>query len=350
MNLKALGWNERLEEAFAAYKAEGFIAARVALEHKEMYQLYTESGETLGEITGNFRFRAYDREDYPAVGDWVAVKEQPGGQKASIYAILPRQSKFSRKAAGTDVSEQIIAANVNTVFLVNALNHDFNVRRIERYLTITWESGANPVIILSKADLCADIEEKIAEVETVAFGVPVHVISAARNEGLEELERYFQQNETVALLGSSGVGKSTLINRLYGEDIQSVKEIREDDGRGRHTTTHRELILLPGGGILIDTPGMRELQLWESEESLSHSFADIEELADQCRFRDCRHESEPGCAVKSAIEDGHLDESRFNNYLKLQRELAFLERKNNKKARLEEKERRKRTTKAHRQK
>ncbi|HET7578198.1 MAG TPA: ribosome small subunit-dependent GTPase A [Bacillales bacterium] len=336
MNLKPLGWQDDFEEAFEPYKADGYMPGRIALEHKGMYRVFTEHGDLLAEVTGSLRFRAETREDFPAVGDWVVLEPRPGEERASIHAVLPRQSKFSRKAAGTDTSEQLIATNIDTVFLLNALNHDFNVRRMERYLTITWESGANPVIILSKADLCSNIDEKIADVEAVAFGVPIHVISAANNEGLDELAPYFEKNETVALLGSSGVGKSTLINRLYGEDIQNVKEAREDDDRGRHTTTHRELILLPDGGILIDTPGMRELQLWESGDSLSHSFGDIEELAGNCKFRDCQHKSEPGCAIQEALEDGTLDQDRFNNYLKLQRELAFLERKTNKRLQREE--------------
>lgn len=338
MNLEKLGWNQNFEDAFAIYQKEGYSVGRVALEHKGMYRVYTEHGDLLAEITGNLRFRAFEREDFPTVGDWVVLKIRLAEQKATIHEILPRESKFSRKAAGTGTSEQLIAANINTVFLVNALNRDFNVRRMERYLTITWESGANPVIVLSKADLCDDVSEKVAETKSVAFGVPIHVVSAANDEGLGALGSYFDKNETVALLGSSGVGKSTLINRLYGEEIQNVEDIREGDDRGRHTTTHREMILLPDGGILIDTPGMRELQLWESGESLTHSFNDIEELSTQCRFRDCGHQNEPGCAVESAIDDGTLTEERFNSYLKLQRELAYLERKTNKKAQKEERE------------
>lgn len=352
MNLQALGWNDHWKEVFRTYRNEGWMPARVALEHKGMYRVLTEKRDLLAEITGNFRFRALEREDFPAVGDWVVIQELDE-KKAMIHAVLPRKSKFSRKAAGNETVEQIVAANVDTVFLVNALNRDFNTRRMERYLTITWESGANPVIILSKADLCENIEEKIEETEAVAFGVPIHVVSKADEEGFEALKGYFTKNKTVALLGSSGVGKSTLINRLYGDDIQTVNEIREDDDRGRHTTTHREMVLLPDGGIVIDTPGMRELQLWNSEEGLGHSFSDVEELAANCKFRDCKHESEPGCAVQEAIKTGTLEESRFQNYLKLQRELAFLERKTNKRLQKEERDKWKKIagdrTRVHRQ-
>ncbi|HET7658676.1 MAG TPA: ribosome small subunit-dependent GTPase A [Bacillales bacterium] len=337
MDLKRLGWTLDLEDAFSSYKKEGFTIGRVALEHKGMYRIFTENGDLLAEITGHFRFNAFEREDYPAVGDWVVIKELDE-EKAMIHAVMPRKSKFSRQVAGRETAEQIVAANVDTVFLVNALNRDFNPRRLERYLSIAWESGASPVIILSKADLCEDVTDKVAQTEAVAFGVPIHVVSAATNDGFEVLKGYFAKNETVALLGSSGVGKSTLINRLYGQEVQTVKEIREGDDRGRHTTTHREMVLLPEGGIVIDTPGMRELQLWDTDEGLGYSFSDVEELAAECKFRDCKHEGEPGCAVQVAIESGELEQSRFENYLKLQKEMAFLERKTNKRLQKEERE------------
>lgn len=327
MNLQTLGWNSFFAEHFAPYAEQGYTAGRIALEHKHLYRIYTEHGELLGEISGKLRYSAGGREDYPAVGDWVVITPRIDEGKATIHAILPRKSKFSRKAAGETTEEQIVATNVDTVFLVNALNNDFNLRRMERYLILAWESGANPVIILSKADLCDDVAQKVADVESIAIGVPVHVTSSAQGIGLESIAPYLQEGATVALLGSSGVGKSTLINRLYGEEKQRVNEVREGDDRGKHTTTHRELICLPRGGIIIDTPGMRELQMWEADEGFRDAFEDIETLAEQCQFRDCQHRKEPGCAVNQALSDGSLSAERYQNYQKLQRELAFLARK-----------------------
>lgn len=337
MNKESLGWNSNFEKAFEPYQTDGYRAGRVSLEHKHMYRVLTESGEVLAEVSGKMRHLAVHREDYPAVGDWVVLSVREEEQRATVHAVLPRKSKFSRKVAGQVTEEQIVATNVDTVFLVTALNLDFNVRRIERYLVLAWESGANPVIVLSKADLCADPEALAAEVAAVAVGVPIHVISSAENRGLEELAAYIEPGRTIALLGSSGVGKSTLVNRIYGKEILETGDIRHGDDKGKHTTTHRELIALPGGGILIDTPGMRELQLWDASEGLSTSFQDIEELAQNCFFQDCKHENEPKCAVKIALTDGALLQERFHNYVKLQKELAYLARKEDKGLQLAEK-------------
>ncbi|MFC0190280.1 ribosome small subunit-dependent GTPase A [Fictibacillus aquaticus] len=327
MKLQKLGFNDSLQEAFQIYKEQGLVPGRISLEHKRIYRVLTEHGELLGEVTGKMRHEAEGRGDFPAVGDWVAVQARPEEQKATIHAILPRFSKFSRKAAGLITEEQIVATNVNTVFLVNALNHDFNIRRLERYLLMAYESGANPVVILSKADLCNDVDEKIRLTESVAFGVPIHAVSVETGAGLDELQPYLGEGQTVALLGSSGVGKSTLANYLYGSEVLKTNAVREEDSRGRHTTTHRELLVMESGGVLIDTPGMRELQLWEADEGVGQSFQDIESIAEQCRFNDCTHNNEPGCAVKEGLEDGTLDASRYQSYVKLQRELAFLARK-----------------------
>lgn len=347
MKNEDLGWNSFFEKAFEPYLNEGYQVGRVSLEHKHMYRVQTEVGESLAEVSGKMRHLALRREDYPAVGDWVVLSIRGEEQRATIHAVLPRKSKFSRKVAGQVTEEQIVATNVDTVFLFTALNLDFNLRRIERYMVLAWESGANPVIVLSKADLCVDPEALAAEVAAVAVGVPIHIISSAENRGLDELAAYISPGQTVALLGSSGVGKSTLVNRIYGKDILDTGDIRSGDDKGKHTTTHRELISLPGGGILIDTPGMRELQLWDVSDGLSTSFQDIEELAGMCFFQDCKHENEPKCAVRQALVEGTLAVERFNNYLKLQKELAYLARKEDKGLQAAEKAKWKKIHQAH---
>ncbi len=324
MDLNLLGWNSSFKESFQPFLKRGYSAGRISEEHKHLYHVLTECGELLAKVSGKLLHDSKSRGELPAVGDWVAISARPAEGTATIHAILPRLSKFTRKIAGKTIEEQVIAANINTIFLVNGLDNDFNLRRIERYLTLAWESGANPVIVLNKADLCDDIAQKVALAETVALGVPVHVVSAVTGQGLEELPAYLSSGVTVAFLGSSGTGKSTLINALFGEAVQDVGEVRQGDNRGRHTTTFRKLIVLPSGGIVIDTPGLRELQLWGSDEGLNGAFSDIELLAEHCRFADCRHENEPGCAVRQALEEGAIDIKRYESYLKLQSELTYL--------------------------
>ena len=329
-DLASLGWNYRQRGELELELPEGTIPGRVALEHRGSYAIYTELGELSAEVVSRMLHSADGRGDLPAVGDWVVARPLPGESRAMIEAILPRRSKFSRKVAGYETEEQILVTNVDTVFLVSSLNHDLNVRRIERYLTMAWESGAMPVVVLTKSDLCEDIPAAMSSVEAVTPGVPVHACSALTGAGFEELAGYFAEGTTVALLGSSGVGKSTFINHLLGEEHLATREIRWD-GRGRHTTTHRELIVLPRGGLIVDTPGMRELQLWTADEGLDSTFSDIAEIAAGCRFRDCRHDGEPGCAVAAALQDGTLPQERLDSYRKLERELAFVARKNDRK-------------------
>lgn len=336
MYLSEYGWDQFFENNFQAYQNQGLIAGRVFMEHKHLYRVYTELGEILAEVSGKFRHKAQRSQDYPAVGDWVILNILPGEERAIIHEFLPRKSKLSRKAAQNETREQIIAANLDTALIVSSLNRDFNPRRLERYLTLVWESG--PVIILSKADLCNDLPEKLAQAEAVAFGVPVHVISVYSRTGIDGLSAYFTAAKTVVILGSSGVGKSSLINCLAGKELLKVNSIREDDARGRHTTTHRQLVCLPSGGLIIDTPGMRELALWEADSGMEAIFGDVEELSKLCRFHNCSHGKEPGCAVKEALGTGRLDSKRWENWLKLQKELAHLEAKKEGTVRLQEKQ------------
>ena len=317
--LAALGWTDELEAAFTPYVERGFIPARVVAEHRGGYYVRSELGDRLAQARGRLR----DDELWggmPAVGDWVVVCDAPGDSFA-IEALLPRRTKVSRKTPWLKAEEHILVANVDTVVLVTGLDQDFNPRRLERYLTAAWDSGADPVIVLTKLDVCDD-PGKVAEAESVAVGVPVHPVSNVTGEGIDAVRQLLEPAKTFVLLGSSGTGKSTLANRLAGRTVMETGDLR-NDGRGRHTTRHRQLLVMPGGAILIDTPGLRELQIWEGD--IDSAFADIAELASQCRFNDCAHSTEPDCAVREALETGELDEGRWANYVKLQRELRSIE-------------------------
>lgn len=331
MSLDTLGWDTHFAEHFKPFATQDLIAARVAVEHRGAYIVYTELGELQAELTGRARHNAIARSDLPAVGDWVAAEMRPGESRVVIHAVLPRRGQFSRNVAGFTTEEQILAANIDTTFLTTSLTSELNQRRLERYLTLAWAGGANPVVVLTKSDICDALESAVAQVEAVALGVPVHITSSVTGAGMEELKRYFEGHRTVALLGSSGVGKSSLVNAILGRDLQGVQELR-NDGRGRHTTTKRELIILPGGGLMIDTPGMRELQLWDDTGGLEEAFEDISAVAGECHFRDCRHEQEPGCAVLHAVANGSLPQERLDSYRKLQRELHHLHLKQDRRA------------------
>ncbi len=327
MTLKTLGWTDRLTQLYQPYASAEREPARVMRADRDLYHVESAAHALTGAVSGHFRHEAAGPADYPAVGDWVVIEPRPAEGAATIHAVLPRMSVFSRKAAGERTEEQVVAANVDAVFVVTGLDGDFNPHRVERYLTAIWEGGASPVVILNKADLCTDLEERIAEIEAVSPGVPVLALSALEGSGLEALAPHVLPGRTVGLVGSSGAGKSTLLNALAGTEAQATAAVRADDSRGRHTTTHRELFPLRGGALVLDTPGMRELALWGGTEGLGASFADIERLAQSCRFRDCRHDGEPGCAVLAALDEGALTGDRFASYRKLEREaLAFAAR------------------------
>ncbi len=331
--LESLGWNDRLSSLYEPYADGDVVPGRVSIQHRGAYDVLTELGELRCEVPRRLVHEAATNADLPVVGDWVVVSPGTGTETSTgtITAVLPRFTKFSRKTAWQAAEEQVLAANIDVAFLVASMNEDLSLRRMERYLILAWESGARPVIVLTKADLHPAPEAAVAEVETIAGGVPVYAISSVTGQGLDEVTDLLGPGQTAVLLGSSGVGKSTLVNTLAGEELLETAEIR-GDGTGRHTTTRRELIQLPSGGLVIDTPGIREVQLWVADEGIDEAFEDITELFAHCKFSDCAHDSEPGCAVRAALADGTLAADRWDSYLKLQGELAHLERKLDKRA------------------
>jgi ribosome biogenesis GTPase len=334
--LRAFGWSEHFERAWAALASPELRPARVVQEQRGAFRIQTAAAETRADVAGRLR---QEGRLLPAVGDWTAVREAHRGQGAVIQQVLERRTAISRKAAGKGAREQVLAANVDTVFMVTSCDLDFSPRRIERYLTMVWESGATPVVLLNKSDLVGDPSALVREAEAVALGAAVHPIAAAREEGLAALAPYLVGGHTIALVGSSGVGKSTIVNRLAGRELQAVAEVRDDDAKGRHTTRSRQLFLLPCGTLVLDTPGLREIAPWLGDAGLGQAFADIEELARSCRFQDCVHDTEPDCAVKAAVGTGHLAGARLDSYQQLRRELDHLERQADAGARAEERRR-----------
>lgn len=319
--LTQLGWNDRIRIFYEDFKTQG-LPARIASQYQNMYKLFYEEGELLGKITG----KMFYENQIPVTGDWVIISNIENGG-CSIKKILPRYTQFSRKEAGLRTKEQILSANIDTIFIVMSLNQDYNLKRLERYISAAWDSGAEPVIILSKADLADDVDKKIQEVTEISLHtIEIYAVSAFNGVGLQNLKKYFQIGKTISFLGSSGAGKSTLINVFAQNELQKTKAIREDDGKGQHTTTSRDLILLENGGVVIDNPGMRELQLWD-DESLKNTFSEIENMAKDCKFQDCTHTLEPNCAVLNAVETGILHAKRLENYQKLQKETTYLKSK-----------------------
>ena len=336
MDLRDLGWDDALRHQFEAWATKPHVQpGRVFIEFNYIFRVYIHGGEIEAVLAGRLKHHATSRAELPAVGDWVVVRMRPGDERGSIIAVLPRRSRFSRRMAGNVTDEQVVAANVNVTFIVMGLDQDYSVRRLERYLLLSRESGAAPVVLLTKPDLGENVEGRLAEVRAIAQDVPVHVLNPRAGEGTDQVLHYLTRGRTGALLGSSGVGKTTLINRLMGTDVRRTRDVRAADSKGRHTTTNRELVVLPNGGLLIDTPGMRELQLWEVGTAVRETFDDIDALAASCHFTDCAHRDEPRCAVKAAVDEGRLAPDRLASYLQLRNELVFLERQQDERAQID---------------
>jgi ribosome biogenesis GTPase len=346
VNLIDYGYDDKFKNELDKLKEKEYLAARVVRQEKGCYHVQCEYGEVTAEVSGKLRYNTKSISDFPAVGDWVAIKLINEDKSAIIYSVLPRKSSLTRKAPisggrkvrdingmkmviGGSTEEQVIAANIDILFFVMSLDNDYSLKRMERYLTVGWNSGATPVIILNKTDLCTDLDEKLSEIEKISIGVNVHCISAMKNEGIEELRQYIDIGKTIGLFGSSGVGKSTISNCFLRSDKLMTGEVREKDSKGRHTTTWRELILLPEGGVIIDTPGMREFQVWLDQDEFDIKFEDIKNIESQCKFNDCSHKKEPGCAIKKALQHGILSKERYENYLKMQIEVDYLNHRRN---------------------
>jgi ribosome biogenesis GTPase len=347
VRLADLGWSDELARRFEPWAGDPQVQpGRVAIEFNYIYRIAVEGGELDAVLAGRLKHRAARRAELPAVGDWVAVRKRPGEDRGAIVSVLPRRSRFSRGMAGVTTDEQVVAANVDVLFIVMGLEADFNLRRLERYLLLAREGGATPVVLLTKPDLADDAPARLAEAADTAAGVTVEVLNPRLGEGISKVSAYLMPGQTGALVGSSGAGKTTIINRLLGSDRRRTREVRSSDSRGRHTTTNRELVVLPDGGLIIDTPGMRELQLWDAGDGVRETFEDVERLALECHFTDCRHRGEPRCAVTAAVAAGRLDAGRLESYLKLQDELTSLARRQDERAQIEDKRRSKTMSKA----
>ena len=336
-SLKTLGWNSFFENQFEEYKKSGFVPGRIAVENKNNFSVLTESGEITGEVSGKLMFTAESNSKLPKTGDWVVLSVFDSGNIGIIHNVLERQTKVSRKKPGKTTDEQVIITNVDFIFIVQSLDNNYNINRLERYLATVYQSGAEPIVILSKSDLCNDVDSKIADIKKNHSNVKIIAVSSFENVGIGEITNLLEHGKTYAFLGSSGVGKSTIINKLIGEEIQKTTEVRTVDNKGKHTTTKRELIILPDKGILIDTPGMRGLKLWSADEGMSNTFNEFEEFAGQCKYSDCTHTHETGCAVIEAVNNNVIEQSRYENYLKMRKELRYLESRVNHKVFLEEK-------------